>query len=191
LLTDTAMFLPGLQGVPNAVTYDRCLMITGAGERELALGYEDCLLFPKEHQVQDVSAIVRNRRGRALWMRGLLDGLPRAPKTQHVIVSTVDGSLEQAVTLPLAEVREHGLLVYSWDGKPLSYWHGGPFHLILTDRPYGSADYPHLFRLELAEAPSIVQPRAPEPVRRAETGTDGSFYQVTSVDSDLRNAVLL
>jgi DMSO/TMAO reductase YedYZ molybdopterin-dependent catalytic subunit len=185
------MFFPGQQSASTPVTYDRRLRILGAGEREFSLGYEDCLLFGKEHQVQNVGDLVRNRRGRALRMRGLLDGLPRTPKAQYAVVSTVDGSLEQSVPLPLDELREHGLLVYAWDGKPLSYWHGGPFHLILPDRPYGSSDFPHLFRIELSEAPSLVQPRAGESRPRAETGTDGTFYLAAFSDPLVGSAVLL
>lgn len=178
------------QGAPSPVTYDRCLRIRGAGEREISIAFEDCQLFAQEHQVQDVGELVPNRRGRALRFSGLLASLPPAPRARFGVLTTADGSLLQSVALPLDELREHGLLVYAWDGKPLSYWHGGPFHLILPERPYGSSDLPHLFRLALSEAPVVAEARASEPKARVEPATDGIFYRAAFSDPRLHGAVL-
>jgi DMSO/TMAO reductase YedYZ molybdopterin-dependent catalytic subunit len=154
------MFFQGFQPVPATLGFAGRLRVSGLESgRERELSFEQLRAFPKEHQVANVGEFVKNRRGSAVRVRALFDDLEPSRKARHVVLRSADAR-ETPVTFPLRAVGEHGLLVYAWDGKPLSYWHGGPFHLVLPGFEYAASDMPHLVALEFAEAPSIAEPRA-------------------------------
>ena len=146
------MLLQGFQHIPSTLALQSRLALCGlASGLPRELSFADCAAFPREHQVADVGEFVRGRRGRALRLRALFDEIQPSPKARIAVLATANEQ-EPTISLPLREVGEHGLLVYGWQDKPLCYWHGGPFHLILPGFAYAASDVPHLVSIEFAAA---------------------------------------
>lgn len=146
------MFFQGIHGFPLPGLVRGILKVRGLrGGGDRTIEFDDLRCFPKEHQIADVGQLVKNRRGAALRLRALLDRLEPAPGASQARLATADGT--PACSFALRDLRDHGLLVYGRDGRPLSYWQGGPFHLILPGQPFAASDLPHLVTLEFVAPP--------------------------------------
>ena len=153
------MFFQGIQSFPIPTLVRGSLQVRGLRDGEdRTIEFEHLRALPKEHQIADVGELVRNRRGAALRLRALLDLLEPVAGACHARLATADGA--PACCYPLRELREHGLLVYARDDRPLSYWHGGPFHLILPGQPFAASDLPHLVSIEFVPPPYAAKRRA-------------------------------
>jgi len=118
---------------------------------EVALSFDDLEALPAEARVADVSLLVPGRTGRAVRLSALLAcARPRAGAS-HLHVSSRDTAF--AVSVPLAEVRREGLVVYALGGEPLPASKGGPFRLLVPGHADECVNVKALARLELSDRP--------------------------------------
>lgn len=104
------------------------LRIEGEVERPLALGTGD--LSGSAGQVEDVSAVVPGRRGRAVRLDALLGTAGAREAATHLSLVSSDGF---AASAPLAALR-HGVVLYaSPDGGALADAQGGPFRFLVPE----------------------------------------------------------
>ncbi len=118
---------------PNVSTEKWKLVVDGACERPLTLGWEDLLALPQAdvdadfHCVTGWSILDFTFRGVLLETLAALAG-PNADAT-HVMTYGYDG---YSTNLPIEEaVKPDVLLVHAVDGKPISRDHGGPARIVV------------------------------------------------------------
>ena len=125
------------------------LEIAGAVEAPCALTFEACASAPAAEQVADVAALMPGRSGRAVRLAALLARARPRPSARFLDVVSRDPSF--AVSLPLAEVLERGMVLYSDGGAPLAASKGGPFRLLVPGHPDECVHVKGVARLVLAE----------------------------------------
>jgi 2-dehydropantoate 2-reductase len=84
--------------------------------------------LPEEHRVEDVGSLASGMTGRAVTMKGLLEVPALGIQADHVTIHSQDG--RYAATLTLEQARQHGLLLFEIEGKPIPASKGGPFRFI-------------------------------------------------------------
>lgn len=130
------------------------LTVEGALESPLALTYDAFLAFDEPEQVRDVSRIQPHRRGNGVTLDAILDRTKPHPDAQYL---TFHASRDDFyVSIPLAPVRGHCIVVYSVEGAPLPVAEGGPLRLLVRDPSAchtseldDCANIKHLDRIEL------------------------------------------
>jgi 2-dehydropantoate 2-reductase len=115
---------------------------------ELALTHADLQAFPAADQVADVAALAPGRRGRAVRLAALLARVRAPADAAWLDVASSDPAF--AVSVPLSEVRQAGLVVYELDGAPLPPSKGGPFRLLVPGHADECVHVKGLARLECA-----------------------------------------
>ena len=107
------------------------LTINGLVENPLTLSAADLAAIDSQHQIADVGMVVPGRRGRGVMLRAVLElAKPQAKAGYLTLHSTVD---DFHASVPLAAVRDSGVLVYQLDGLPLPESAGGPIRFLLPD----------------------------------------------------------
>jgi 2-dehydropantoate 2-reductase len=107
------------------------LIVDGLVKKTLSLTAVDLAQVVAQHQVDDVGAVVPGRRGRGVTLRGLLElAVPEASADYLTLHSQSD---DFHASVPLAAVRDSGVLVYELDGQPLPASAGGPIRFLLPD----------------------------------------------------------
>jgi 2-dehydropantoate 2-reductase len=127
------------------------LRIDGAVLQPLTLDRQALAKLPADQQVHDLEGVVSGVRARGIRLGGLLE-LP-APEidADHVTFHAEDGRF--AASLTLGEAKEHGILVYELDGKPLPDKNGGPFRLIAPGLGDLCANVKAVARIEFTRGP--------------------------------------
>lgn len=104
------------------------LRIEGKVSQPLELNYQD-LCGISVGQVSDISRIIPSREGDAVTLASLLAlALPHGEADYLGLHSSRD---DFHASVPLAAVRESGLLIYRCNGLPLSPEKGGPFRFFI------------------------------------------------------------
>ena len=111
---------------------------------------ERCAGVAERHQIADVGALVRGRKGRAVTLKGLLEQSPPLREARYLNVTSADASF--AVSVPLVELGE-AVLVYEVDGKPLDPGKDGPFRMLVPGHPDLCVNVKQVVELELAAEP--------------------------------------
>ncbi len=117
----------------------------------LHLRATDLASLPLAAQVLDVGVLVPGRKGRAVRLSAIVDLAQLSSTARYVNIASRDPAF--AVSVPLEEVREHGLVVYELDGAPLDPSKGGPFRLLVCGHPDECLNVKELVRLEFSERP--------------------------------------
>ena len=107
------------------------LMIDGEVEQSLSLSPTELAGIDPAFQIPDVSQLVPKRQGRAVRLAGLL-ALAR-PKSGATYLTLHAATDDFHASVPLAAVRDQGLLIYEVDGKPLPMSAGGPFRFYIPE----------------------------------------------------------
>lgn len=108
-----------------------CLSIDGEVEKSLSLSPADLAGIDAAFQIPDVSKLVPKRQGRAVRLAGLL---ALAQPKSHATYLTLHASTDDFhASVPLAAVRDQGLLIYEVDGRPLPLSAGGPFRFYIPE----------------------------------------------------------
>lgn len=110
---------------------DKILRIDGEVERPLELSYTELAAFATEHQVLDVSRFDPARRGDAVTLAGILLLAQVKPSSTYLTLHASTDDFHASV--PLAAVRDQGLLIYRLDGQPLPLAKGGPVRFLVRD----------------------------------------------------------
>ena len=107
------------------------LVVDGAVENPLRLGYHDLAGLPAEDQIPDVSPHHPGRQGSAVDLRALLRrSVPRREARFLTLHADRD---DFHVSIPLDAIRDRGMLVYRLGDGPLESAQGGPIRLLIRD----------------------------------------------------------
>jgi DMSO/TMAO reductase YedYZ molybdopterin-dependent catalytic subunit len=107
------------------------LCVEGEVEQRLALSFADLAAFPSTAQVPDVSRFHPSRKGDGVTLEAVLErARPRSGATYLTLHATAD---DFHASVPLAEVRGEGIVVYRLDGAPLPAKNGGPIRFLIRD----------------------------------------------------------
>jgi DMSO/TMAO reductase YedYZ molybdopterin-dependent catalytic subunit len=107
------------------------LKVDGEVERPLALSFDDLAAFPAAVQVPDVSRFHPSRKGDGVTLEAILErARPRSGATYLTLHATADNF---HASVPLAEVRSEGIVVYRLEGAPLPVKNGGPVRFLIKD----------------------------------------------------------
>ena len=106
------------------------LLVTGrlAGG-DLSLSSDDCRSFSTEHQIADVGAFASGVRGEGVRLAALIDRARVRPEALYLNVRNRSETF--AAALFRRYVEELGIVVYAFEGAPLTSDQGGPFRLVL------------------------------------------------------------
>jgi 2-dehydropantoate 2-reductase len=129
----------------------RSLEITGSiRHAPLVLDRETLAAFPASAQVPDVGALVPGRAGRGVRLSAIV--ARAAPESNVRFVNIQSADPKFAVSVPIGEVLEHGIVVYELDGAPLAAEKGGPFRLLVCGHADECVNVKQLARLEFTPA---------------------------------------
>jgi DMSO/TMAO reductase YedYZ molybdopterin-dependent catalytic subunit len=95
------------------------------------VGFEDLLAMPEEVQVADVSRFQPGRNGDAVTLAHLLGLAEPDPRATHLTLHADRDDFH--VSIPLALIRDQGLVVYKVGDEPLRVDRGGPIRLLIRD----------------------------------------------------------
>jgi 2-dehydropantoate 2-reductase len=104
------------------------LSIEGAVLQPLSLDRDALAKLPADAQVPDVRTVASGVRGQGIRLKALLEMPAATIDADYVTFHSGDGQF--AASLPLRQAKEHGILIYQLDGKPLPEAQGGPFRLV-------------------------------------------------------------
>ncbi|GAC1301573.1 MAG: hypothetical protein NVSMB14_11310 [Isosphaeraceae bacterium] len=107
------------------------LTIDGAVERPLTLAFEDLSAMPEEDRIIDVSRFHPARKGDGVSLDSLLRiARPIAEANYLTLHASRD---DFHVSVPLAELRAEGIVVFRLGEERLAVAQGGPVRLIIRD----------------------------------------------------------
>ncbi len=107
------------------------LRIEGEVERPLDLTFDNLRAFAARDQVDDVSRFHPARRGGGVVLNALLQRAGVKPEATYLTLhATAD---DFAASVPLAAVRDEGIVVYHLEGRPLPQQIGGPVRFLIRD----------------------------------------------------------
>ncbi len=107
------------------------LKISGAVKHPVHLSYDNLAAIPESHQICDVSRIDPKRRGGAVKLAALLTLVEPASNAAWLGLHAKADDFHASI--PLADVREKAILIYSLEGEPLPSKAGGPFRFFIPD----------------------------------------------------------
>lgn len=107
------------------------LRIDGEVEQPLNLGFNDLAAFAPADQISDVSRFHPGRKGDGVTLAAVLArAKPKTSATYLTLHATAD---DFHASVPLAEVRDEGIVVYRLEGTALPVKNGGPFRFLIRD----------------------------------------------------------
>jgi len=113
------------------MTAPSALRIDGLVSHPVELNYDALSAMDLAAQVADVSRVDPARKGDAVRLSAILKLAGVKPEGDYL---TLHASLDDFhASVPLAEVRERGLLIYRLDGEPLPRKSGGPIRFLIPD----------------------------------------------------------
>ncbi len=107
------------------------LRIDGEVSHPLALTFDDLAAIPAAQQVADVSRYHPKRQGDAVTLESLLTKAQPRPSASYLTVHATADDFHASV--PLAEIRGEGLVVYRLAGGPLPVKNGGPIRFLIRN----------------------------------------------------------
>jgi len=132
------------------------LVVDGEVEQPLQLTFTDLQAFPAHQQVLDVSRFHAGRPGDGVVLEALLERARPRPAASYLTLHADRDDFHASV--PLAEVRGEGIVVYRHGGSPLAHERGGPVRFIVRDPSAchtseldDCANVKHLCRIELTD----------------------------------------
>jgi DMSO/TMAO reductase YedYZ molybdopterin-dependent catalytic subunit len=110
---------------------EKRLILDGQVEQPCSLSAAELAVLAPEHQIADVSQLEPNRRGRGIWLAGLLHAARAKPTATHVTLHASADDFHASV--PLAAVADRAFLIYAAPDGPLPASAGGPFRFFIRD----------------------------------------------------------
>ena len=127
--------------------------IEGAVHQPRSFTRDELCTLSADSRMADVSEVAPNRRGEAVRLECLLNDSEPDETTTHVTLHSADGF---SASIPLAEIRETGLIIFQLDGEPVPDSAGGPFRFLIPNAAEcrvadldACANVKHLARIEL------------------------------------------
>jgi DMSO/TMAO reductase YedYZ molybdopterin-dependent catalytic subunit len=106
------------------------LTIEGAVQHPVKFTREQLAALPSAGRVSDVSSIEPRRQGEAIRLSFLLEKVQSDDTATHVTLQSADGF---CASIPLADVRETGLIIFQLDDQCLPVSAGGPFRFLIPN----------------------------------------------------------
>ncbi len=110
---------------------DTRLIIDGAVERVLEISYGAFRAMAEGDQEPDVSRFHPKRRGDGVRFEALLRLAGPKPEANYVTLHAARDGFR--VSVPLEPLRTEGVVVYSFEGRPLGVENFGPFRFLVKD----------------------------------------------------------
>ncbi len=107
------------------------LLIDGAVEHSLSLTFDDLASVPESDQVPDVSRYHPSRAGTGVMLETLLERAKPLPDANYLTLHADRDDFH--VSIPLALVRQEGIVVYRLGNTPLATAQGGPIRFLIRD----------------------------------------------------------
>lgn len=107
------------------------LRIDGEVERPLELTFGDLEKFAAADQVRDVSRFHPKRQGDGVTLESVLAKVRVRPTATYLTLHATADNFHASV--PLAEVRGEGIVVYRLENGPLPAKNGGPIRFLIRD----------------------------------------------------------
>jgi DMSO/TMAO reductase YedYZ molybdopterin-dependent catalytic subunit len=107
------------------------LRITGAVRQPRELTFADLAAVDSVHQIIDVSPIAAGRTGGAIRLGGLLDLVSAQKEAKWLTLHAAADNFHASI--PLDQVRETAVLIYSLEGEPLPKKSGGPCRFFIPN----------------------------------------------------------
>jgi 2-dehydropantoate 2-reductase len=142
--SETSSSGPGRSSGPSR------LEVRGLVKRALSLDRAE-LAALSAGQVPDVGALVPGKKGRGVRLSALAARAGAEGRALHVHIGSADPAF--AVSVPIAEVLDLGIVVYELDGAPYPADKGGPFRLLVPGHADECVNVKQLARLEFAAEP--------------------------------------
>ncbi|MDA1165331.1 MAG: molybdopterin-dependent oxidoreductase [Planctomycetota bacterium] len=106
------------------------IVIDGETRQSRSFSREELASLPAAARITDISSVATHRQGEAVRLAGLLDESPPEDSATHVTLHSADGF---SASLPLADVRDTGLILFQLEGQALPDSAGGPFRFLIPD----------------------------------------------------------
>jgi len=117
---------------------ETALKVNGLVQTELNLSIEDFQNVTEAYQVVDITTLMPGREGQAITLEGLLALCQPSAEAQFL---GLHGTLDDFhASIPLAAVRERGLIQYAKNGQALDVKAGGPFRFLIPDHAACNTD---------------------------------------------------
>jgi DMSO/TMAO reductase YedYZ molybdopterin-dependent catalytic subunit len=110
---------------------DVVLIVDGAVQRPLQLTLEALDALPESARVCDVSRFHPKRQGDGVTLDAILERAAVNPEANYITLHADRDDFH--VSVPLAEVREQGIVVYRKGSQRLGAEHGGPIRFLIRD----------------------------------------------------------
>lgn len=130
------------------------LTVDGAVERPRHFSYDELKSLPEPDQVRDVSRFPSRKRGDGVTLEAILRLVGPRPEVNYVTLHA--GRDDFHVSVPLAPIRDEGIILYRLDGTALPREQGGPVRFLIrdpaachTDELDDCANVKYLDRIEL------------------------------------------
>lgn len=107
------------------------LKISGEVKAPQEFTYQDLLDLAAEYQVPDFKTVVPNRPGVAVKLQAVLDAAKVRDTAKFLGLHSSHDNFHASI--PLAEVRERGYVIYGFDDSPLPQAKGGPVRFFIPD----------------------------------------------------------
>jgi DMSO/TMAO reductase YedYZ molybdopterin-dependent catalytic subunit len=107
------------------------LTVDGAVERPLRLTLEDLDALPETVRIHDVSRFHPSRRGDGVTLEAILEQARVRPEANYLTLHADRDDFH--VSVPLAEVKAQGILVYRVGPELLGPDQGGPVRFLVKD----------------------------------------------------------
>lgn len=106
------------------------IAVEGLVQRPQSFSHADLQAAPVDRLVADVSTLAPRRQGTAVFLDHLLNESHVDDSATHLTLNSADGF---AASIPLAEIRDSGLIIFEIDGQPLPESAGGPFRFLIPN----------------------------------------------------------
>jgi DMSO/TMAO reductase YedYZ molybdopterin-dependent catalytic subunit len=107
------------------------LTIDGHVDRALSLSHADLAAMDSSGQIADVSQIDPKRAGGAVTLEALLAASQARNNARWITLHATSDDFHASI--PLDEIRERGMVIYTLEGRPLPAKSGGPFRFYIRD----------------------------------------------------------
>lgn len=107
------------------------LRVDGAVEHAIELRFHELQSLPESVQVRDVSRFQPARKGDGVSLEGVLALVRPLAEANYLTLHASRDDFH--VSIPLAETRAEGIVVYALNGQPLEVAQGGPFRFLIKD----------------------------------------------------------
>jgi DMSO/TMAO reductase YedYZ molybdopterin-dependent catalytic subunit len=113
------------------MSHEVILTVDGQVEQPLLLTFDDLRDLPESVQVPDVSRFHATRKGDGVTLDVLLDRAGVLPSANYLTLHADKDDFH--VSVPLAAIRDQGIVVYRLSTDPLGPENGGPIRLLIRD----------------------------------------------------------